>query len=301
MTAMKPALRLLLRASVTLALVAGAAVSADSLWTHYHDDPWTRDGRVRADVVQVAPDVSGPIDRVLVRDNQPVHRGDVLFTIDRERPKLALAQAEATERGLRTQIAQAEREDKRNAALGELVPAEVREQGMAKIDQLRAALAQAQAQVDTARLNLERTEVRAAVDGWVTNLELRPGSYATAGKPVLAVLDQDSLHVLGYFEETKIPRIAIGDPVRVRLIGDERVLEGHVDSIAAGIDDRERSASTNLLANVNPTFNWVRLAQRIPVRVQLDHVPADLRLITGRTATVEVLDGRRRAAVAQGK
>jgi len=298
---MKPALRLLLRTSVTLALVAGATVSAGSLWTHYHDDPWTRDGRVRADVVQVAPDVSGPIDRVLVHDNQSVHKGEVLFTIDRERPRLALAQAEATERGLRTQIAQAEREDKRNAALGDLVPAEVREQGVAKIDQLRASLAQAQAQVDTARLNLERTEVRAAVDGWVTNLELRPGAYATAGKPVLAVLDQDSLHVLGYFEETKIARIAIGDPVRVRLIGDARVLEGHVDSIAAGIDDRERSASTNLLANVNPTFNWVRLAQRIPVRVQLDHVPADLRLITGRTATVEVLDGQRRAAVARGK
>lgn len=298
---MKGNLAWLSRLALTVIAVVLALAVGRELWVYYMESPWTRDGRVRADVVQVAPDVSGPIDRVLVRDNQPVHRGDVLFTIDRERPKLALAQAEATERGLRTQIAQAEREDKRNAALGELVPAEVREQGMAKIDQLRAALAQAQAQVDTARLNLERTEVRAAVDGWVTNLELRPGSYATAGKPVLAVLDQDSLHVLGYFEETKIPRIAIGDPVRVRLIGDERVLEGHVDSIAAGIDDRERSASTNLLANVNPTFNWVRLAQRIPVRVQLDHVPADLRLITGRTATVEVLDGRRRAAVAQGK
>lgn len=298
---MNSALKLLVRASVTLALVAGAAASADSLWQHYHDDPWTRDGRVRADVVQVAPDVSGLVDKVLVRDNQTVRRGDVLFTIDRVRPQLALMQAEATVRGLRTQIAQAGREDRRNAALADLVPAELHEQSTAKLDQLDASLAQAVAALETARVNLERTEVRASVDGWVTNLDLRPGSYATAGRPLLAVVDQQSLHVLGYFEETKIARIAVGDKVHVRLVGDTRELEGHVDSIAAGIDDRERNASSNLLANVNPTFNWVRLAQRIPVRVQLDRVPADTRLITGRTVTVEVLADPGRARVAQGE
>ena len=297
---MKPALKLIARGAVTLALVVGAAASAGSLWQHYHDDPWTRDGRVRADVVQVAPDVSGLVDQVLVRDNQVVHRGDVLFTIDKVRPHLALTQAEATVRSLRTQIAQAEREDKRNLALGDLVPGETREQGASKLEQLQASLAQAAAAVDTARVNLERTEVRASVDGWVTNFDLRPGAYATAGKPMIAVVDQASLHVLGYFEETKIARIAVGDRVHVRLVGDTRELEGHVDSIAAGIDDRERSASSNLLANVNPTFNWVRLAQRIPVRVQLDRVPSDLRLIMGRTATVEVLDGGRRGAVSRG-
>ena len=142
--------------------------------------------------------------------------------------------------------------------------------------------------------------MRASVDGWVTNFDLRPGAYAIAGKPMLAVVDQSSLHVLGYFEETKIGRIAVGEPVHVRLVGDTRELEGHVDSIAAGIDDRERGASSNLLANVNPTFNWVRLAQRIPVRVQLDRVPSDVRLIMGRTATVEVLDGGRRGASSRG-
>lgn len=297
---MMPAFKLIARGAVTLALVVGAAASAHSIWRHYHDDPWTRDGRVRADVVQVAPDVSGLVDTVLVRDNQVVHRGDVLFTIDQVRPRLTLAQAEATVRSLRTQISQAEREDKRNIALGDLVPGETREQSASKLEQLQASLAQAVAAVDTARVNLERTQVRASVDGWVTNFDLRPGAYATAGKPMLAVVDQESLHVLGYFEETKIGRIAVGDPVHVRLVGDTRELEGHVDSIAAGIDDRERNASSNLLANVNPTFNWVRLAQRIPVRVQLDRVPSDMRLIMGRTATVEVLDGGRRGVSSRG-
>jgi multidrug resistance efflux pump len=122
-------------------------------------------------------------------------------------------------------------------------------------------------------VNLVRTEVRAPVDGWVTNFDLRPGAYAVTGRPVMAIVDKQSIHVMGYFEETKIPRVHVGDRVQVRLMGERAALTGHVDSIAAGIEDRDRQQSSNLLANVNPTFNWVRLAQRIPVRVQLDHPP----------------------------
>jgi len=251
-------------------------------------------------VIQVAPDVSGLVEQVVVRDNQDVRQGEVLFTIDRARHQLAVAQAEATVQGLRVQIEQARRETRRNVTLGDLVPAELREQGVTKVDQLKASLAQASATLDTARLNLARTEVRAPVDGWVTNLDLRPGAYATAGRPVFALVDRQSLHVQGYFEETKLGRISVGAPVRVRLIGETQWLEGHVDSIAAGIEDRERGGSTSLLANVNPTFNWVRLAQRIPVRVQLDKVPQDARLIAGRTATVEVIEAPRNTTVAQG-
>jgi RND family efflux transporter MFP subunit len=239
-----------------------------------------------------------------VHDNQAVSRGEVLFTIDRARHQLAVEQAEATVQGLRLQIEQARRENRRNVSLGDLVPAELREQGVSKVDQLRANLLQASATLDTVRLNLARTEVKAPVDGWVTNLDLRPGAYATAGRPVFALVDQNSLHVQGYFEETKLARIQVGAPVRVRMIGETQWLEGHVDSIAAAIEDRERNGSTNLLANVNPTFNWVRLAQRIPVRVQLDHVPPDTRLIMGRTATVEVIEGRHEdpsIALAQGE
>jgi RND family efflux transporter MFP subunit len=288
------------RVAVTLVLIAAALVAGRQLWAHYREAPWTRDGRVRADVVQVAPDVSGLIEGVRVHDNQTVSQGDILFTIDRARYRLAVVQAEAAIESLRVQVAQAGRENRRNAALGDLVAAELREQSTTRIDQLKAALSQATASLETARLNLARTEVRAPVDGWVTNLDLRPGTYANAGRPVLAVVDRQSLHVLGYFEETKIARVRPGDAVHVRLIGEVQQLDGHVDSIAAGIEDRERQASPTMLANVNPTFNWVRLAQRIPVRVHLDRVPSDVRLIMGRTASVEVVEGTASATTVTG-
>jgi multidrug resistance efflux pump len=131
--------------------------------------------------------------------------------------------------------------------------------------------------------------VRAPVNGFVTNFDMRPGDYVDAGKPLFALIDSDSFHVDGYFEETKLPRIKTGDPARVSLVGERSTIEGHVESIAGGIADRERQGSADLLANVNPTFSWVRLAQRVPVRIALDHVPADVRLVTGRTATVVVL------------
>jgi RND family efflux transporter MFP subunit len=279
----------MLKVGASVAIVAAGAWAGYGLWQHYREAPWTRDGRVRADVVQIAPDVSGIVERIAVHDNQEVHKGDLLFSIDAARARIALAQAEASVRGLRSQIAQAEREDRRNHALGELVPAEAGEQSGQKLEQLNASLAQAVAAVDNAKVNLARTRVLAPVDGWVTNLDLRPGAYATTGRPVVAVVDKGSIHVLGYFEETKIARVHVGDAVRVRLIGETQPLHGHVDSIAAGIEDRERSASSNLLANVNPTFNWVRLAQRIPVRVRLDTRPEDQRLIMGRTASVEIV------------
>ena len=286
----------ILKVGITAAVVAAGAWAGIHLWQHYREAPWTRDGRVRADVVQIAPDVSGIVEAIAVQDNQPVHKGDLLFSIDSVRPRIALAQAEASVRGLKSQIAQAQREDRRNRALGDLVPAETSEQSAQKLEQLNAALAQAAAAVDNAKVNVARTRVVAPVDGWVTNLDLRPGAYATTGRPVMAMIDKDSIHVTGYFEETKIARIRIGSPVRVRLIGETQPFYGHVDSIAAGIEDRERTPSSNLLANVNPTFNWVRLAQRIPVRVQLDGLPDDQRLIMGRTASVDILDAEHVAA-----
>lgn len=283
----------ILKVGATVAIVAAGALASFGLWRHYREAPWTRDGRVRADVVQIAPDVSGLVEHIAVHDNQAVHKGELLFSIDPVRPRIALAQAEASVRGLRSQIAQAERENKRNHALGDLVPAEAGEQSGQRLEQLSASLAQAVAAVDAAKVNVARTRVLAPVDGWVTNLDLRPGSYATTGRPVMALIDKGSIHVLGYFEETKIARVHVGDAVRVRLIGETKSLHGHVDSIAAGIEDRERSASSNLLANVNPTFNWVRLAQRIPVRVRLDKLPEDRKLIMGRTASVDVLEADR--------
>jgi multidrug resistance efflux pump len=277
------------RFAVTAAVVAAAVVGGRMLWTHYQVDPWTRDGRVRADVVQVAPDVSGLVTKVAATNDQTVKAGQPLFYVDRERYALALRQADANVAAARATLSQARRELVRNRALGELVAAESTEQSASKVEQAAAALAQADAARDVARLNLDRTVILAPTDGFLSDLTLRAGDYVTAGKPVLALIDSRSFRVEGYFEETKLSGLRIGMPVSVRVMGEPGALRGHIQSIAAGIEDRDRVAGANLLPNVNPTFSWVRLAQRVPVRVALDQTPADLRMIAGRTATVAVL------------
>lgn len=297
---MKPALLTILRVVVTLSIVAVAIVAGVSMWRHYEIDPWTRDGKVRADVVRVAADVSGLVTKVLVHDEQAVTKGQPLFVIDAPRYRLALAQDETAVVSARALLIQAQREARRDDALGDLVAGEEREQGRAKVESAVAALAEARAAADVARLNLHRTRVSASVNGTVTNLQLQPGDYMTAGTQALALVDMDSLRVEGYFEETKLPRIAIGDPVEVRLMGETRPIRGRVESIAAGIDDRDRTTASNQLPSISPTFNWVRLAQRIPVRVKLLDVPPGIRLVAGRTASVTVLKPRAVAADGQG-
>jgi multidrug resistance efflux pump len=285
-----------LRMVVTLLVAVAAAFGGRWLWIRYNLEPWTRDGRLRADVVQVSPDINGLVTTVDVRDGQKVRIGDTLFIIDRPRYELALAQAEAAIAADEAQLAQARREAKRNKGLTDLVTTEQSEETSAKVLTEQAQLEGAKVARDTARLNLDRTVIRSTVNGIVTNLELQPGDYATVGRQVLAVVNTDSLYADGYFEETKLPNIQVGDKAVVHLMGVDTDLHGTVESIAAGIEDRERGSSGNALANINPTFSWVRLAQRIPVRVRLEQVPLDVRLIAGRTATVSILvpKGRKR-------
>jgi multidrug resistance efflux pump len=284
-------LRHIRRFGLTAFAVVAAVAVAMHLWSYYMDAPWTRDGHVRADVVQVAPDVSGFVTDVLVRDNQRVHRGDIIFRIDRARFALSLQQADAVVAGRRASLDEANADLKRYRSLTtDAVSQQKQEQVLATQQQAQAAYDQAVADRAVAQLNLDRSEVRASVNGTITNMDLRPGTYVTAGHGVMALVDNDTLHVEGYFEETKLPRIHVGDPVRVHLMGDASPLTGHVESIAAGIEDRDRADGANLLANVNPTFNWVRLAQRVPVRIALDDKPDPARLVTGRSATVEVID-----------
>lgn len=270
---------------VTLALFGGRR-----LWIHYNVEPWTRDGRVRADIVQVSPDVSALVTEVRVKNNQGVKRGDVLFVLDHPRFELALRQADASMAAAEVALAQAKRENERNRNLKDLATTEQVEEGQSKVDQLVAQLNSTRVQRDIARLNLDRTTVYAPVDGIVTNVELRPGDYASAGRQALALVDSDTIHVDGYFEETKLPRIRVGDRAIVHIMGIRAGLRGSVESIDAGIEDRERSTSSSALANVNPTFSWVRLAQRIPVRIKLDPTRGNIRLIAGRTATVSIVD-----------
>lgn len=273
---------------VTLAVVLAALFIGWRLWIHYENDPWTRDGRIKADVVQVAPDVSGQVTKINVIDNQTVNVGDVLFEIDTARFELALRQAKAAEKSARVTLAQAIREARRNRELKDLVATEVTEQGQSRVEEAQAALLEAIVNRDKAQLDLDRTKVIAAVDGIVTNLNLRVGSYVTVSTPVMALVDRNSYYAEGYFEETKLPNIAEGNRATVRLMSDDEVLEGHVHSISRGIEDRERTTGGKLMQNINPAFNWVRLVQRIPVRVEFDKIPDDVRLVSGQTVTIEV-------------
>lgn len=252
------------------------------------NDPWTRDARVRADIVAVAPDVSGLVSEVLVKDNDIVKKGDVLFKVDEKRFQIAEEQAEAAVAGAKATLDQATRDRKRREQLGGVISQQQKEEAQAAEAQAQASFLQASANLDLARLNRERSQVRAPVNGTITNLSLRPGNYVTTGSAEMALVDTDSLRVEGYFEETKLSRIHIGDPVRIKLMGRPGTIEGHVDSIAAGIEDRERTAGSGLLANINPTFTWVRLAQRIPVRIALNDLPENTQLVAGMTATVAV-------------
>ncbi|HYZ23370.1 MAG TPA: efflux RND transporter periplasmic adaptor subunit [Rhodopila sp.] len=283
---------LLLRVAVTLAVVAIAAVIGWRLWVYYEEEPWTRDAQVAADIVGVTPDVSGLVSAVRVQDNQVVHRGDVLFVVDQARFELALRQAQAVVASRLAALEQANRDLARYTSLTtteisrqQVEQAQATQQGDAALYQ------QAMADRDVAALNLERTQVTAPVNGIISNFSLRPGDYVTAGKAVTALVDTDTLRIDAYFEETRLPRIEIGDRVRLRLMGEPHMLAGHVESIAGGVKNQQVSSGSDLLASVNPTFSWVRLAQRIPVRVVLDAVPAGVRVIPGRTATVFVEHG----------
>ncbi|WP_038716325.1 efflux RND transporter periplasmic adaptor subunit [Burkholderia sp. lig30] len=280
---------------LTLIVVVAAALVLWRIINYYMFSPWTRDGHVRADVIQIAPDVSGLITSVRVVDDQPVRKGQVLFVIDQARYTLAARLAEATLDQRRATLAQAKREYARNRTLGNLVASEQVEESRTRVEQGEAAVEDAQVSLDTARLNLQRTTIVSPVDGYLNDRAPRVGEYVPAGRAVLSVVDQHSFRVDGYFEETKLRGIHIGQPVDITVMGEPKPLRGHVQSIVAAIEDRDRSQSANLLPNVNPAFSWVRLAQRIPVRVALDEVPDDFRMIAGRTATVSMraADARR--------
>ncbi len=317
-----PPTRRALSVGLTLVLVLAALFGARSLIGYYQADPWTRDGRVRADIAQVAPDVAGTVTAVFVRHDQHVRKGDPLFQIDPARYDLAvgqarsqLLQAEADVARARSSImlagvglSEARREAARNRGLGDLVASEVTEQSIAKVDQdeasladTRAALAAAEAKVATARdalalaqLNRSRTRVVAPMDGELSDVGLRVGDYVSPGAPVLALIDRSSLRVEGYFEETKLSRIHIGQAARIRLMGESSSLTGHVVSVAGAIEDHDRIGNSRLLPAINPTFSWVRLPQRVPVRIQLDRAPAEVSLIAGRTASITLAQGASR-------
>ncbi|SDK06488.1 efflux RND transporter periplasmic adaptor subunit [Pseudomonas indica] len=278
------------RIAITFCLVGLAILAGYWLWQHYMLSPWTRDARVRADVVTIAPDVSGWVVDLKVRDNQRVEAGQVLFHIDRERYQAAVDKARAVAETRKQQMRLREHEASRRSHLGpQAISAELKENAQINADIARGEYREAMADVAVAELNLARSEVRAPRAGQVTNLRLAQGNYVQAGQAVMALVDDVSFYIQAYFEETKLPHIRLGAPVKVWLMGAGQALDGTVESISRGITDRNASPDAQLLADVEPTFNWVRLAQRIPVRIRLDRVPDDVLLSAGMTASVQVV------------
>ncbi|WP_193152227.1 efflux RND transporter periplasmic adaptor subunit [Enterobacter ludwigii] len=286
---MKSLLSLVGRYALTLCAVAAATLLAFMMWKHYAQTPWTRDGRVRADVVQIAPDVSGPVIRVAVRDNQWVNRGDVLYAIDPHWLTLAVASAQAEVESRRHEMVMRQDAARRRAQIKAAISSEDLQQTDSAANVAVANYHGALAALELAELNLSHATVRAPVSGYITHLRLRPGDYATAGETKVAIVDAHSFWVVGYFEETKLRHIRVGDTAHIVLMGYEPVIAGHVESIGHGIGDNNDETGGLGLPDVEPTFSWVRLAQRVPVRIHIDALPKGIELVAGLSASVEVV------------
>lgn len=290
-----------LRYLATGALVVAALVAARDGWTLYVTSPWTRDGMVRVQVANVAPQVSGQIAEVRTYDNQRVHKGDVLYVIDKFDFQVALDTAKATvlstDADLEVKSAQAGRRESQSTAWTSIEEKQTFD-GSSKM--AAAASASAKASLSQAEINLQRTEVRAPVDGYVTNLLMRVGDFAQTGSSNVSVIDEHSYWIDAYFEETKLTNVHIGDKVEAKLLGYEIPIEGTVESITGGISASNAASSTQGLPNVDPIFTWVRLAQRIPVRIRIEQVPPGVSLVAGMTCSVSVVAGREGSASTLG-
>jgi RND family efflux transporter MFP subunit len=274
---------------ITLATVAVAVVLGWAMWDAYMGAPWTRDGTVRVYVVTMAPQVAGQIVELPVKDNQFVHKGDLLLVIDPTDYKIAISLNEAAAQQAQANAQNAERESTRRQRLTSLaVTVEEKQTFASNAVAVQAQYQQAVAKLEQARVNLQRTEIRSPVNGWVTNLLAQLGDYANVGANIISLVDADSFWVDGYFEETNLEPIRVGDPAGIKLMGYSQTVWGHVDSIARGINVANAQPNGQGLANVNPIFTWVRLAQRIPVRVHIDNVPEGVVLSAGMTATVQI-------------
>src|SRR5467141_912838 len=287
----------LLRYLTTGVLVVAALVAARYGWRVYVMSPWTRDGMVRVQVANVAPQISGQIVEVRTYDNQHVHKGDKLYVIEKFDFEVALDNAKATILNRAADLEVKKAQNARRVALTTLSTSIEEKQvfdGNAKMAE--AALASAKAALAQSEINLQRTEVRSPVDGYVTNLLMRVGDYARAGTPNVSVIDEHSYWIDGYFEETKLANVHVGDDVEATLLGYEGPIRGRIESITGGISAANAASSTQGLPNVDPIFTWVRLAKRIPVRIRIEQVPPDVSLVAGMTCSVSVVGGKQTPA-----
>lgn len=273
----------------TLLVLAVAIVAGWWLWNFYMQSPWARDGKVRAEQVSITPQVSGSITALNVKDNQFVKAGDVLFRIDKTPYDIAVLNAQAQLARAQTDLSKANNEASRRRHLSQgYISAEDLDTANINVKAMQASVAVAQAQLEQAQWQREQTTVKSPVDGWVTNLSTRTGNYATAGQPVFALVDSHSFYVVGYFEETKLRHIREGAPASIVLYSGNMTLQGHVSGIGRAIYDQSVETDSGLVPDIKPNVPWVRLAQRVPVRIQFDAIPADVTLISGTTCTVSI-------------
>lgn len=275
-----------IRIALTLAVVIAAVLSGRWVWDYYLFSPWTREGRVSADIITIASDVSGRVEEVLVKNHQPVTAGDILFTLDSARLSAARDSAEAMVARQEANLALAQnrlsqlRNSRRSAI--ELEQAEI------QINVIEAELRQAQSHLESAQLQLQSAVVRAPKDGIIVNPGLQPGNPVRQGEPVISLVVADSFYITGYFEETKLPLVRIGQPAKITLMNGGVTLQGQVESIGSAIALRHHQPDAQLLPQVQQTFNWVRLAQRIPVVIALDEQPQQPILAAGMTASIRL-------------
>ncbi len=275
--------------AITVVLFAIAIFMLVQMWQLYMLSPWTRDGTVRVEVTNIAPEVNGTVRDIFVKDNQYVRRGDKLFEIDPVRFQLAIDQSQAAVDSAKNTLTLKLADAKRRFGATGAVSAEEQQQYQINAAVARAQLDSAVASLNVAKLNLVRSTLYAPSEGFVTNFLLRVGDYASEGRPVMSIVDKHTFWIDAYFEETKIHGIKIGDKARIKLMGYDKVLEGSVQSISRGISVENAKQGTQGLQQVNPTYTWVRLAQRLPVRIAFDQIPEEVLLASGLTASVEVI------------
>ena len=280
----------IIRIIITLAVIVAAVVSGRWVWDHYLYTPWTRDGKVQADIITIAPDVSGWVTKLAVQDNQQVKKGDVIFQVDVKRYQAVVDELQAQVRNETLALELARHEFSRREKLHQSnsISAEELESSRISADMAEASLDLAKANLASAQIDLERASITSPVDGTIVNLTLREGNYVSQGSPVLSVVAANSIYVTGYFEETKLPLIHEGQKATITLMSGGKPITGTVKSIGNAIADTNTSANGQLLPQVQQTFNWVRLAQRVPVDIELKEIPKDTRLVAGMTASIRL-------------
>ncbi|MEC6825258.1 HlyD family secretion protein [Photobacterium piscicola] len=281
------------RLFITSSFVIIALAAIGWKYQQYIINPWTRDGLVRAQIVQITPRVTGPIISLNIKDNSEVKAGQVLFVVDPRPYKIAVEKAKGNLDQTKAQLQRAQDEATRERELIQRQPGAISEMTLVQqkisVTLAQASVEAAQAAYDQSKLDLSFTKVIAPVDGYITNLNLNIGSQVVANQPVVALIDKHSFWVEGFFKETDIKDVASGDKATVTLMAyGDQPLKGLVESIGYGISHKNGSTGLSLLPNVSPTFQWIRLAQRIPVQIHLDHIPDGIQFRIGSSASIVI-------------